>query len=170
MLTRNHPKTVIYQITPQHRQAIRRFLSASWGTYHLYSQERVFDADTFPGYIAYQKGYIIGLITYMYQDEEQSGEIMTLNVVPQARRLGVASRLFSHVKTTLQTKKCQHILVTTTNENQPARQFYAKHHFVEKQVHIESIAHARAIGITTPPMGYNGMPIETEIEFELSLF
>ncbi len=56
----------------------------------------------------------------------KSGRIMTLDVVPEARRMGLASLLMHECECRLHARGCQLIYLETAVNNQPALQLYRK--------------------------------------------
>ncbi len=56
----------------------------------------------------------------------KSGRIMTLDIVPEARRMGLASLLMHECERRLRARGCQLIYLETAVDNQPALQLYRK--------------------------------------------
>jgi hypothetical protein len=59
--------------------------------------------------------------------------------------------------------------VPTSNDNIRAIRFYQRRGFDMRAVHLDAITEARKLKPTIPLLGYDGIPVRHEIEFEYVL-
>jgi ribosomal protein S18 acetylase RimI-like enzyme len=63
------------------------------------------------------------------------GHIITIDVVPEARRLSVGSKLLSDAEIRLRASGCRGVLLETAVDNAPAHEFYKRHgYFLRKTI------------------------------------
>jgi ribosomal-protein-alanine N-acetyltransferase len=60
------------------------------------------------------------------QPVKKVGRILTLDILPQARRFGLATRLIHEVETRLRSAGCQQVYLETAVNNEPAVRLYSK--------------------------------------------
>ena len=70
------------------------------------------------------KGGIAGFA--VAQPIKKAGRILTLDILPQARRCGLATRLILECETRLRAGGCQHVYLETAINNDPAIRLYSK--------------------------------------------
>jgi [ribosomal protein S18]-alanine N-acetyltransferase len=58
-----------------------------------------------------------------------SGHIITIDVLPQARRAGVGSQLLQDAEDRLRASHCHAVILETAVDNQAALSFYKQHHY-----------------------------------------
>lgn len=58
-----------------------------------------------------------------------SGHIITIDVLPQARRSGIGSQLLSAAEGRLLDARCQSVILETAVDNKTAISFYKRHHY-----------------------------------------
>jgi len=71
----------------------------------------------FPGGIA---GFAVA------QPARNTGRILTLDILPQARRFGLATRLIQECEARLRVARCQQVYLETAVNNEPAIRLYSK--------------------------------------------
>jgi ribosomal-protein-alanine N-acetyltransferase len=89
----------------------------------------------FPGatcVVAEIEGTIGGFCLAAWQDE--MGYIVTMDVLPNNRRIGMASALLRQVEQKLQSSGVKAIWLETATENEPAIAFWQKHGFRQVRV------------------------------------
>ena len=66
-------------------------------------------------------------------NRKQAGHIITIDVLPQARRFGVGSMLLTTAEEQLRNANCEYVTLEAAVDNPPALSFYKKHgYFVVK--------------------------------------
>ena len=155
----------IRPIIQKDRPWITQFLIDHWGSNQVVSRGRIFQADQLPGYIAFHEHTLSGLITY--QIEEDQCEIVSLNSPLEG--VGIGSALIEAVRSVAQSLDCERLWVITTNDNTPAIRFYQKRGFHLIAVHPNAVQQSRRMKPSIPLLGFDGIPIRDEIEFELIL-
>ena len=57
------------------------------------------------------------------------GHIITIDVIPGARKLGIGSQMLAAAEARLRTAQCHSVLLETAVDNLPALAFYKRHHY-----------------------------------------
>ena len=73
------------------------------------------------------KGFIIADRYRPRRSEEMLGHIIPIDVLPEARRTGLGSRLISAAEDKLRVQGCTFVVLETAVDNLPAMHFYKKH-------------------------------------------
>ncbi|WFT75884.1 GNAT family N-acetyltransferase [Halobacillus naozhouensis] len=121
----------------------------------------VFQCDQLDGYaVLNEKEDIIGLITYMIEDE---CEIISLDSLTENK--GVGTLLVQKVEQTAREKGIQHIRLVTTNDNIHAMRFYQKKGYRLSGIYHDAVEKARKLKPEIPYVSDNGIPITDEILF-----
>jgi predicted acetyltransferase len=141
---------------------MREVLSESWGSPRVVSRGVIHQADVLPGLIAEVAGKKVGLLTYNIHNGML--EIVTLNVIKQ--REGIGRALIDKVETIAALKACTRVWVITTNDNEPAMEFYRRVGYTMVKVHKDTVEESRRLKPEIPIIGINGIPIMDEVEFE----
>jgi hypothetical protein len=103
----------------------------------------------------------------LYAVLEAECEVVVL--ISVARRAGVASALLGAVEGIARDASCRRLWLVTTNDNQPAIDFYTSRGWSLKAVHENAVSEARRLKPELPHLGHNDVPIRDELEFELLL-
>jgi ribosomal-protein-alanine N-acetyltransferase len=80
-----------------------------------------------------QEGDIQGFIVadrLRRRSQESMGRIITIDVLPQARRTGLGSRLMSAAEEKLRDSGCTYVSLETAVDNMAAMRFYKKHGYM----------------------------------------
>ena len=155
----------IQKIHPKYRDKITQFLNKHWESVQVVSRGHLYSADQLPGFIALDQQSIIGLITYHIEGDQC--EIISLNSLKEGK--GIGSRLIEAVKLEAENQECRRVWLITTNDNIAAIQFYQKRGFQMVAVYPDAIRQSRSLKPSIPLIGYQGIPIRDEIEFEILL-
>ncbi|MFC3773383.1 GNAT family N-acetyltransferase [Paenibacillus sp. GCM10012303] len=151
---------IIQEMNDTLREQIRDFRGAI-----VVSRGRVHALDQLPGYAACVADEIKGLIMYNLQDDEC--EIVSLDSKLEGQ--GIGSQLIDAVVRRAQKSNCSRVWLITSNDNIKAIRFYQKRGFDLKAVHPHAITEARKVKPSIPFIGFDGIPIRHEIEFEYRL-
>ncbi len=73
------------------------------------------------------KGFIIAIVVRVRGSQKPMGHIITIDVLPEARRSGLGGRLLAAVETELKKRGCGHVSLEAAIDNLPALHFYKKH-------------------------------------------
>jgi [ribosomal protein S18]-alanine N-acetyltransferase len=76
------------------------------------------------------KGFIIADRFRPRRSEQCMGQIITIDVVPEARRSGLGSRLLDAAEEELKRNGCAYVSLETAVDNLAAMRFYKKHGYV----------------------------------------
>lgn len=155
----------IVKIDEKFRNKVNNILIDEWEATDIIIRGKIIDGTKLDGFIALKENKIIGLITYMIENNEC--EICSLNSFIQNR--GIATNLIEKVKDYAKNKKCKRLKLITTNDNIRAIEFYQRRGFVFSKIYINAIENSRKLKPQIPLFAENGLPIRDEIEFEMKL-
>lgn len=155
----------IEEITEKNRQRVNDILINEWEATDIIIRGKVIDGTKLDGFLAVKDSEIMGLITYMIENNEC--EIVSLNSFEENK--GIATRLINIVKELAIKKKCTRLKLITTNDNIRGIEFYQKRGFVFANIYINAIEVSRKLKPEIPLYADNGLPIRDEIEFEIKL-
>ena len=117
---------IIEKITDENRQHVNEILKTEWEATDIIVRGRIIDGTKLNGFLAVKNDKIIGLITYMIEDNEC--EIVSLNSFEENK--GIATRLIDTVKELAINEHCNRLKLITTNDNIRGIEFYQKRGFV----------------------------------------
>ena len=155
----------IKKINRSDREWVKNVFREYWGSEIVVSKGKVHCASEVDGYIAFFKNKKAGLITYQIQRKEC--EIITLNSFDEGR--GVGTSLVVKVKSVAESLKCRRLWLVTTNDNIDGLRFWQRRGFSLVYVHRHAIQDSRKRKPEIPKIGQYGIPIQDEIEMELSI-
>ena len=155
----------IEEITEKNRQKINDILIHEWESTDIIIRGKIIDGTKLDGFIAEKDNEIIGLITYLIDNNEC--EIVSLNSFEENK--GIATKLINIVKELAIKKNCTRLKLITTNDNIRGIEFYQKRGFVIANIYINAIENSRKLKPEIPLFADNGLPIRDEIEFEIKL-
>ena len=118
-----------------------------------------------PGLVAEEDSRPLGLLLYRL-DQDQC-EVMVL--ISMLRRQGIGRSLMAAVQTIATDAGCTRLWLITTNNNRGALDFYRAIGMRLVAIHRGAVHEARRLKPEIPEFDGDGIPIEDEIEFELSL-
>ena len=76
------------------------------------------------------KGFIIADKFRPRRSDQYMGHIITIDVLPEARRTGLGSRLLNAAEEKLKENGCTYVSLETAVDNLPAMRFYRKHGYI----------------------------------------
>ena len=155
----------IEKITEKNRQKVNDILINEWESTNIIIRGKIINGTKLDGFLAVKDNEIIGLITYMIENNEC--EIVSLNSFEENK--GIATRLINIVKELAVKKKCVRLKLITTNDNIKGIEFYQKRGFVFSNIYVNAIESSRKLKPEIPMFADNGLPIRDEIEFEIKL-
>lgn len=154
----------IVRLDEKDREKVNRILINEWEATDIIIRGKVIDGTKLDGFIALRNNEIIGLVTYMI--EENECEICSLNSFIENK--GVGTALINSVKEYAKNNKCTRIKLITTNDNIRGLEFYQKRGFTFSNLFKNSIEeYSRKLKPQIPLYSDNGLPIRDEIELEL---
>lgn len=138
----------------------------NWGADFVISRGRRVFATELDGFIATDdSGERVGLLTYEITGDQC--EIITLDAF--TKWSGIGTKLVQAVVDMLKGSKVQRLWLITTNDNTDAIRFYQKRGFIIAAVHVNAMEKSRELKPSIPLIGFYGIPIRDEIEFEMLL-
>ncbi len=155
----------VREIEPSDREWVRSFLTQHFGSTKVVSRNVLHQADDLPGFVAIYRGEPRALLTYCVMNAEL--EVVSLHTAIAGRGLG--SRLLASARERARHLQCRRLWLITTNDNEPAIEFYKRWGMHLIAVHRGAIAESRKLKPEISFVGAGGRPIEDEVEFELLL-
>ena len=155
----------IEKISPQTRPFVDRQIAESWGGPFVVSRGILHDTRSHAGFAALEGGEVIGYILYNIAGGDC--EITVLECMRPGR--GVGGELINEVLRAAREAQCRRVWLITTNDNTRAIRFYQRFGFTLKAVHINAMDTARLLKPQIPLTGDDGIPIQHEFEFEMTL-
>ncbi len=155
----------IEEITDKNRQEVNNILINEWESTNIVIRGKIIDGTKLNGFTAIKNNKIIGLITYMIENNEC--EIVSLKSFEENK--GIATKLIETVKQLAIENNCTRLKLITNNYNIRGIEFYQKKGFVFSNIYINAIENARKLKPEIPMYADNGLPIRDEIEFEMKL-
>jgi GNAT superfamily N-acetyltransferase len=180
----------IRPLAPADRAWLASLLVAHWGSTILVSRGRRHEAAALPGFIAEEHGERRGVLLHALTREESGAagdgatahagaiardgaacavelEIVLVESLVPGR--GIASALLAAAEGFARSEGAARVWLVTTNDNQPAIDFYARRGYRRVAVHAGAVTAARRLKPEIPACGVGGRPITDEIEFERRL-
>ncbi len=153
---------VIRQISDVDRPRIFEFLKEHWGAAKSVNSKGTVQTDTLPGFIVYQDGFIVGLITYNIRGEDC--ELVTINSL--LSKVGLGSSLLRSMEDAAREAGCKRIWLITTNDTVNALRFYQKRGYEFSKLYLNTVEELRKIKPEIPLVGQEGILIKHEIELQ----
>lgn len=139
-------------------------LAGTWGSSVLITRGRIHEMNALEGFIATDEvtGRLVGIALFRVGKEDM--ELVALDAVFQRR--GIGTRLLESVITQFRKNELKRLWLVTTNDNTNAQRFYQKRGFNLCAFHYEGLEKARSLKPQLPRIGYDGIPMRHELEFE----
>ncbi len=152
-------------IAPADREWVLKVIQG-WGADFIVSRGRKIYAAELDGFIARtEAGARVGLVTYEIIDDQC--QIATLDAFEKFS--GIGTRLIEVVKDKIKQAGVKRLWLITTNDNVDAIRFYHKRGFVIAAVHVNALEQSRKLKPSIPKIGFYGISVRDEIEFEMLL-
>jgi GNAT superfamily N-acetyltransferase len=155
----------IRPVTSSDRPWVTETVAGCFGSARIVSRGVLHDCGGLPGLLAVEDATPCGVLLYAIGDDEC--EVVVL--VSLVQRAGIAGGLLDAVQDVARDAGCRRLWLVTTNDNQPAIDFYRGRGWSLKAVHENAVTEARRVKPEIPRLGYDGVPIQDELEFELLL-
>lgn len=148
------------------KEQVKALFIREWHSDIMVSRGYAHYVDNLEAVIALDKNKeILGILTYHQLNQEI--EIVSLDSFNEGKGIGTKLLDFAiHYFKALEPKR---IWLITSNDNCHAMRFYQKRCWKMVNIHINAIEGARKIKPEIPLIGYDGIPILHEIEFEYQL-
>ena len=159
------PSITIRDVELSDREWVRSFLKQHFGSTKVVSRRVLHRVDELPGLIGVYCGEASALLTYSLKNDEF--EVVSLHAAVAGQHLG--SRLLEAARERARELGCRRLWLITTNDNEPAIEFYKRRGMRLAAVHRGAIAESRKLKPEISLRGIGGRPIEDEIEFEWAL-
>ena len=157
------------RIEIQDRDKTNAFIKKEWGgTLIVLREGEQFELSNADGFVVYDKGEIIGLITYEIRD--RVCEILSLNSKVEGE--GIGTQLVEAVKNVAKNNNCSKLLVETTNALIRAIAFYQKKGFRLVKIYQDAMKYVREVHTHLTEADFmeeSGIVSRDLLEFEMEL-
>jgi GNAT superfamily N-acetyltransferase len=144
---------------------IDNFLASHWGSTKVVSKCKITNAAQTPRIVSRRlDGRLVGLLTYVIDQENHSCEVVTIN--SEIEGAGIGTKLLGMVESIARENGCKHIWLITTNDNPEAAAFYVKRGYRLTGVHLDALEKSRGLKPQIPEVGKHGIRLTDEWEFE----
>lgn len=156
----------IERINGENRREVNCFLEERWFTTTMALRGELVDMTQAQGFALFDGGEMRGLVTYReYADDAL--EILSLDSCVQKQ--GIGAMLLETMADQARAHDKKRLLLVVTNDNMNALRFLQKRGFDITSMRRGSMGAARMLKPEIPLIGYNGIPIHSEIELEKML-
>ncbi|MBK7048506.1 MAG: GNAT family N-acetyltransferase [bacterium] len=155
----------VTELTDDDRLWVQERTELLFGGDFVVSRSEVHDPHKLPGFIATEGRERVGLATYCIWGG--ACELVTIDALCQY--MGVGTMLLDKVEEVARAAGCESIWTITTNDNLDAQRFFQKRGFMISQVRLGGMTKIRLLKPNVPKVGYYGIPVRDEIEFEKRL-
>lgn len=142
------------------KSKVIEFFELHWGSPQMVISSGIYDCSALDGFTVLKGDKIIGLITYIVQDNEC--EIISLDSIEECK--GIGSLLIKEVENLAVFQGLKLIRLVTTNDNLLALKFYQKRGYILSRILNNAVEIARTYKPEIPLIGNDGIPIRDEIE------
>lgn len=154
------------RISEENRREVNCFLEEHWFTTTMALRGELIDMTTVPGFALYDHGEIRGLVTYRPFGDDAL-EILSLDSCQENQ--GFGTMLLDAMIDCAVAQEKSRLVVITTNDNLHTLRFLQKRGYSICAVYCDTVARGRVCKPEIPLIGYDGIPIQTEIELQLRL-
>lgn len=155
---------LIRPIEPRDLAEVRAELNEHWHSTKIWSLGHCHHADELPGFVAEVGGRFAGLVTISANRGDWQCEVITLS--SRSPGNGVGAALLRAAEEFARSRGCRRIYLTTTNDNTHAIRFYQRRGWRFSALHKGIVDRVRALQPNLPLLGFDGIQIRDEIEFE----
>jgi len=155
----------ISKLSDDDRVWVKERTELLFGGEFVVSREEVHDPHKLPGFIATEGNERVGLVTYHINGDDC--ELVSIDSLCQF--MGIGSLLLEKVEEAALKAGCRKIWAITTNDNLDAHRFFQKRGFTMTAVRLGGMSKIRLLKPNVPKIGYYGIAIRDEIEFEKPL-
>jgi len=156
---------LIQRLTEQDLTWLSNFFIEHWGSNIIIVHQGIFTPDALEGFTAREGNDLLGVITFTIAGSVC--EIVTINAMEQ--RKGIGTLLLAEVIKTAHVRGCSSIILTTTNDNMIALEFFQKRGFHLVEIRPGAVDQARFIKPEIPLTGIHDIPIHDELDLEFLL-
>lgn len=150
----------IKEINIYNRNIINTIMINNWGATEIILRNKIIDGTKSKGFIAEDNNKMVGFLLYDINDD--ICEIIALYSFIEKK--GIGTFLLNKIKEIATLKKCERIVVITTNDNLIALKFYQKRGFFLSKLYCNVFDNIRKIKPNLPKLGENNIPLNDEIE------
>ncbi len=169
----------IRAITPADRAWIASLLVAHWGSTVMVTRGRRHEAGDLAGFVAEVDGERRGVLLHALAQPSDpaavrgqpppADELEVVLLESLVERRGTGSALLAAAEELARAHGARRIWLVTTNDNQPAIDFYTRRGYRLVAIHAGAVTAARRLKPEIPARGLGDVPITDEIELERRL-
>lgn len=148
----------------EEKQKVKELFIREWNSDVMVSKGYPHYVENLEAVFALEADEIVGVLTFDLTNNE--AEIVSLDSFDEGR--GIGAQLLDFALNHFKSLNLDRIWLITSNDNCHAMRFYQKRGWKMVNIHLNAINEARKIKPEIPLLGYDGIPILHEIEFEYS--
>lgn len=149
----------------EEKQKVKELFIREWNSDVMVSKGHQHFVENLEAVLVLDDYKIVGVLTFNLTNNEV--EIVSLDSFDERKGIGV--QLLDFALNHFKNLNLDRIWLITSNDNCHAMRFYQKRGWKMVNIHLNAIENARKIKPEIPLIGYDGIPILHEIEFEYSL-
>lgn len=155
----------IEQINGRMSSELQERLAGTWGSSALVTRGKNHDMATLKGFLATDEitGRLAGIA--LFRAENQEVELVAMDSIFPRR--GTGTRLLDSVIAHFKNSGNKRLFLVITNDNVNAIRFYQKRGFNLCAFYKDGTLNGRTAGMSGQKVGYDGIPIRHELEFEM---
>ena len=163
--SRDDPSVMVRPLDPDDLAWKLGTLERAWGSTVIARLGELVDAAPLPGFVAYDAGDRVGLLTY---EERADGiEVVTLEALVEGRGIGTA--LMDAVLAEATARQAPRLWLVTTNDNVRALAFYQRWGMNLVRLVRDGVTRSRLLKPSILTVGNHGIPRRHELELEVDL-
>lgn len=158
---------IIVELIPstEHNHSVVNILNRHWKSINMVTRGKIIDASAISRIIVMsEQGDVIGLTTFLINDEAHSCELVSINAEEPSK--GIGTKMLRTLEQITKEKGVKRIWLITTNDNYEAATFYIKNGFRLVNVHKNALDLSRKLKPQISLIGKHGIPLQDEWEFE----
>jgi ribosomal protein S18 acetylase RimI-like enzyme len=152
-------------LTSSDRRWVRTILVRNWTSTTVARRGELIDAMRLRGFVAVVGGQRAGVALVDVRD----GDFEVVAISTSRPRRGIGSALMQQCVDDARALGCTRVWLVTTNNNVGAIAFYEQLGMTLCAVRRGAVSEARALKSSIPLLDSHGVPIDDELEFELTL-
>ena len=153
------------RLTDDDLPRLRQFWIKHWGSEEIVSRGKIYRPQQLEGFVVEDSQEWLGLLTFFINDNEC--EVTSIDSLHEGQ--GIGTMLLNKTVEEARERDCKRIYLITTNDNLNALGFYQKRGFELVKIYRGAVNESRKSKPGIPQIGMNDIPLQDEIELEMSL-
>lgn len=164
--TSYNPRGMDGRVEPVDHEYVRKHLGKLWGWPVISTVRTYGPEDDMHGVVWRDEwGEIQGLLVYHIDGD--TADVVSVDAYQQGRHIG--GRLLDGAEEHMRTHGVRHVVITTTNDNLRAVNFYVRRGYRLVKVDLDAMDRVRALKPEVPLTGNDGIPLRDMLELRKDL-